>query len=228
MKLINPNSLAQTLDAIDDVLFFERSLSKSQKTEAAKWIASRQGLTGSYADMFAPTSKDFNKGVVLFTGEKVITRAGLSHVLGQESSRILKLLNVDSPAVEAALARANTGFCKFMKKNENAKLKHGMYCCAKCSSVFWRRLSAAPLDDSEQILKEGMKTLKSFRDGKGRWNKFPFYYTMLALYDIDLPEAQRELQYAAPVCERIVKRIKKVNKINKRRYMLAVKVLEKC
>jgi len=40
------------------------------------------------------------------------------------------------------------------------------------------------------------------RDGKGQWRRFPFWYTVLALSEMDVPEASRELKYAAPVLER--------------------------
>jgi hypothetical protein len=33
-----------------------------------------------------------------------------------------------------------------------------------------------------------------------------FYYTILALSEIDLPSARRELGYAAPACEWVLKR----------------------
>ena len=135
MKLINQNSLASTLDAVNEAFFYNRPLSKSERTQAAKWIASRQGLPGSYADMFAPTKKDYRNGLTLFTGEKITTRVGLSHILGQESCRILLLLNVTSADVKSALQRATAGFMEPMKQYIVAD--KGMYCCANCSCAFW-------------------------------------------------------------------------------------------
>ena len=110
MKLINQNSLASTLDSINDAFFYNQPLSKSERVQAAKWIASRQGLPGSYANMFAPTTKDFQAGLTLFTGEKITTRAGLSHILGQESCRVLLLLNVTSADVKSALEKETAGY----------------------------------------------------------------------------------------------------------------------
>ena len=226
MKLINQNSLALTLDAINEAFFYNQPLSKSEKAQVAGWIASRQGLPGSYANMFAPTAKDFQTGITLFTGEKVSTRAGLSHVLGQESCRILLLLNVTLKDVKSALQRATAGFMERLKLY--IVPDKGMYCCASCSCALWRRLSAGGIKNGERILSAGMRTLKSFRDGRGRWKRFPFYYTLLVLSGIELPGARKEMQYAAPACERLLKREAKTDKISKRRRSLAERILEKC
>ena len=226
MKLINQNSLASTLDAINEAFFYNQPLSKSEKAQAANWISSRQGLPGSYADMFAPTAKDFQSGLTLFTGEKITTRAGLSHILGQESCRTLLLLNVTSAEIKSALKRANAGFMKPMKQYIVAD--KGMYCCARCSCALWRCLSAGGIENGERILAAGIKTLKSFRDGRGRWKRFPFYYTLLVLNEIELPGARKEMQYAAPACERLLKRQTKRDKISKRRRILAERILENC
>ncbi len=226
MKLINQNSLASTLDSVNEAFFYNRPLSKSERVQAAKWIASRQGLPGSYANMFAPTKRDFRNGLTLFTGEKITTRAGLSHILGQESCRILLLLDVTSVDVKSALEKATTGFMERMKQYIMAD--KGMYCCASCSCELWRRLSAGGIKNGERILAAGIKTLKSFRDGRGRWKRFPFYYTLLVLNEIELPSARKEMRYAAPACERLLKRQTKRDKIGKRRRILAERILEKC
>jgi hypothetical protein len=226
MKLINHNSLALTLDAVNEAFFLNRPLSKSTRAQVSKWIASRQGLPGSYADMFAPTGKDFQNGLVLFTGEKISSRVGLSHILGQESGRILIFLGVKSEDIKMALERAAAGFMDRMKQYIIAK--KGTYCCATCSCAFWRHLSAGGLENGESILTAGIKTLRSFRDGKGRWKRFPFYYTLLTLNEIELPAARKEMLYVAPVCERLLKRKMKRDKINQRRYILAERILEKC
>jgi len=226
MKLINHNKLTSTIDAVNEAFFLKRSLSKSDRSQVAQWIASRQGMPGSYANMFAPTRGDFQNDLVLFTGEKVSSRVGLSHILGQESSRALILLNVESADVKLALEKANAGFMEYMKKY--LMPKEGTYCCATCSCALWRHLSVGGLKNGERILAAGIRTLKSLRDGKGRWNRFPFYYTLLILNEIELPSARKELQYSAQACERLLKRVKKRDRISKRRYILAERILQKC
>jgi len=226
VKLIDNNSLASTLDSVNEAFFYKQPLKKSERAQAAGWIASRQGLPGSYAGMFAPTGKDFRNGLVLFTGEKVSKRAGLSHILGQESCRTLLLLDVMSADVKKAMERAVAGFVPRMKQYIRAD--EGTYCCATCSCALWRHLSAGGLGNGERLLTNGIKTLRSFRDGKGRWKTFPFYYTLLVLNEIELPAAVKEMQYAAPACERLLKREIKRDKISKRRRILAERILERC
>ena len=226
MRLINHNSLASTIDSINEALFYKKSLSKSSAVEVAKWIASRQGIPGSYANMFAPTKKDFQNGLVLFTGEKVSTRAGISHILGQESCRALILLGIKSEDVHTSLKKATAGFIERMKLY--IEPDKGTYCCATCSCAFWRHLAAGGLINGRRLLAAGMKTLESFRDGKGRWKKFPFYYTLLVLSEIELPAARKEMQYAAPACKRVLKREIKKTKIDRRRRTLTEHILEMC
>ena len=59
MALLNARSLAATLDAVNDALFFGRRVPKADAARVARWLAGRQALPGSYADMFAPTAADF-------------------------------------------------------------------------------------------------------------------------------------------------------------------------
>jgi len=104
MKYIHQNSLAETIDSISEALFFGRDISRSEKEAAGKWLAARQGLPGSYANMFAPAKLDLQKGIRLFTGEQVYTRAGISHILGQETCRVLAKLNLKEKNIRKAWA----------------------------------------------------------------------------------------------------------------------------
>ena len=65
----------------------------------------------------------------------------------------------------------------------------------------WRNSLAGGLDRHEERLGGGARRLRSMRDGAHRWRKFPFWYTVLALSEIDNAEAKRELKYAAPALE---------------------------
>jgi len=73
VRLIHPNSLAATLDAVEEAFFLGRPLAAAQRQQVARWIAGLQGLPGSYAGMFAPGSRDWD-GVAVFTGETIATR----------------------------------------------------------------------------------------------------------------------------------------------------------
>ena len=75
MGLLHTRSLSGTLDAVNEALFFGKRIPKDESRRVAGWIAARQGLPGSYAGMFAPTSQDYAHGIRLFTGERISTRA---------------------------------------------------------------------------------------------------------------------------------------------------------
>jgi len=228
MRLVHRDSLAGTIDAVDEAFFLGRRLSKSAREQAAKWIAGRQGKPGSYADMFAPTETDFKRGARLFSGETIRTRAGTAHILGEEACRALILLDVSLAGVRQALGRASAGMMSRLRKAR--ELASGIYCCGRCSVALWRHLAAGGLETvgPERLLTAGMKTLKSHRQGGGRWRRFPFYYTLLALSEIELPSALREMRYAAPTCERFLRRPSRDDPIDRRRRLLAERVLAKC
>jgi hypothetical protein len=156
------------------------------------------------------------------------TRAGTAHILGEEACRALILLDVSLPGVRQALSRASAGMMARLGKAR--ELAAGTYCCGRCSVSLWRHLAAGGLKevDPERLLTAGMKTLKSHRQGNGRWKRFGFYYPLLALSEIELPSAVNEMRYAAPACERYLKRPPKDDQINQRRRLLAERILAKC
>jgi len=53
-----------------------------------------------------------------------------------------------------------------------------------------------------------MKALRDHRDGNGKWRRFTFFYTLLALSEIDMPEAVEELRYSAKISEKYLARTK--------------------
>ena len=60
MNLVRKESLALTLDGLNEAFFTDSDISNEEGLEAATFIASRHGLPGSYANMFAPFKKDFD------------------------------------------------------------------------------------------------------------------------------------------------------------------------
>ena len=56
--------------------------------------------------MFAPSNEDYTEGVRLFTGERISSRVGTGHILGEEACRALLLLDVGLGEVENALDQA--------------------------------------------------------------------------------------------------------------------------
>ena len=91
----------------------------------------------------------------------------------------------------------------------------------------WRHLIVGGFVGWEARLRAGVKLLSEHRDGSGKWRRFPFYYTLLALDELKFKPALTEMKYAAPVLERYLKRKHKPDKYNQRRVILAQKILEK-
>lgn len=214
VTLIYPDSLGETIDSINAALFESAALPRDASREAALWIADRQGLPGSYAGMFAPTGYDYAYGTRTFTGESVRSGAGTGHLLSEESCRALYQLHGGaSEIVQHALQRARQAIFKRIENSEapGKGASIGVYCCGTCSVALWRHLLASGEPSDLPRLENGLAELRRYRDGEGRWKRFPFYYTLLALLDMELPAARDELQYAGSVIERALRRLEKVD-----------------
>ena len=226
--LINRTSLSQTIDAINAADFDGRVLTATERSQLARWIAARQGLPGAYAGTFAGFPSERSKGIVLFTGER-ITSASARHILGEETSRALRLLEVRDRSVTRALEAADDGLmqCLARAANDPRNLNPGLYCCGKCSVGLWRNLLAGGLSRREERLQRGALHLRTVRDGEHGWRKFPFWYTVLALSELDTNEAKAELKYAAPALERAAARAKAPAGYARRRQELAARALSR-
>ena len=224
--LIDKSSLSQTVDAITAAHFDGRGLTAAERGQAARWIAARQGLPAAYAGTFAGFPSERARGIVLFTGER-ITSASARHILGEEASRALRQLRVRDPNVTRALEGADSGLMRCLERAaaDPRNGNPGLYCCGKCSVGLWRNLLAGGLDRRDERLRRGASHLRSVRDGEHQWRRFPFWYTVLALAEMDSAEARAELRYAAPALERAASRAVPSAVYARRRHELAVRTL---
>lgn len=228
MDLLDRASLASTVDAVSEALFSGVGIPVRQRVAVSGWIAGRQGLPGSYANTFAPTRKDAC-GFRLFTGELIRTRAGMSHVLGEEACRVLALLQVNRRPVQAALERALAGLAARLQAAEAQGTPPGFYCCGTCTAAYWRNLAVGRLPRSEARLRSGLAELKSLRDGCGKWRRFPFFHTCLALTEIEPDLAQAEVQYASAYWERNLERLsRREDDTSRRRTVVGQRLLARC
>jgi hypothetical protein len=224
--VINTTSLSQTVDAINAAQFDGRALAAAERSQVARWIAARQGLPGSYGGTFAGFPSERSKGIVLFTGERIAS-ASARHILGEEASRALRLLRVRDRGVTRALEAADDGLMRcLVRAAEDPRTRNpGLYCCGKCSVGLWRNLLAGGLDRREERLRRGALHLRSVRDGEQGWRKFPFWYTVLALSEMNSSEATAELKYASPALERVASRAVPSGVYAQRRRQLAAQTL---
>jgi hypothetical protein len=198
MTILDTMSLVNTLDHINALLLAGDNLVSETGLEIARWIATRQGERGAYRGMFAPTQLDFEQGIHVFTGEKLVY-ASARHIMGEEAARAVWLLGAHDPLVKAAYERAIAWM-------HEASYQDGTYCCGRCTLAFWRHYWVGAFDDKEDIIMRGLAVLKDHRLGDGKWSRFPFFYTIYTLLGIDLKPAREELIYSLPVMERVTKR----------------------
>jgi hypothetical protein len=91
----------------------------------------------------------------------------------------------------------------------------------------WRHISAGGLRGAEQWIEYGMKSLKAHRDGTGKWKRYPFFWVLAALSEIDSAAAKQEIKYAAKPAERYLLRTKGTTPTIIRRRIVIERVLDK-
>jgi hypothetical protein len=102
-----------------------------------------------------------------------------------------------------------------------------LFCCGPCTVSVWRLAGmGAPVCD-DAALDHLLSALRTHRDDSGAWRRFPFFYTLLALLELDNPKAAAELKYALPECERKRKGLKPGSVIAARRMALLDRVLSR-
>ena len=229
MKYLNKNSLFQTVDNVSEALFFDLKIGDNEKNEIVDFILKQQGKPKTYADTFAPTEIDLKQDLILFTGEKITTNAGRCHMIGEESSRILRLIGGQSEKVQIALNKADLGLLTRIHSGKNdPRYIHGTYCCKACTSSLWLNISSGGLKNDVSILDSGLKYLKNHRDHNGGWKGFPSNYILYVLNEIEITMTLNELKYAGSAIEKkLKKKISSETKYNLRRKEIYKRILNK-
>ncbi len=223
--MFQTNSLAHTIDALNEAIFFNRPLSNQDKKQAADFILGRQYPSGPHAGLFAPTDKDFAEGVFLFTGEKLHTQLGPRNILSAEAARAILLLGLPSSEMETSLERVQSKLLSSCFAADLCVVGE----CAHSGVGFMRYLAVGGSTEATQRLDAHIRIISQYRDGKGHWKRFPFHYTLLALSEIELPASLAELRYAAPALERSLKRQDGVEeRFLLRRQQLLERVMARC
>jgi hypothetical protein len=227
----NHGQLSHTIDQVNAAFFWCEKLTKAKRIKLAKSIVAAHRKPGAYANTFALSDEERKKGISLFTGERTFS-ASARHISGEEACRALRLLEVNDRRVKSALREATEGLQECLVRCQSVTGSRmggnpGIFCCGRCTVSLWRHIVAGGFDRREERLRAGVGRLKDFRDGKGRWAVFPFWYTLSALVEIDLPEALEEIRYAAPILERAVKRESPSDEFERRRCEISRRGLAK-
>ncbi len=196
---------------------------RAEVVELVQWLGQRQYKSGPHAGLFAPTQGDYKDGVRLFTGERLKTRLATRNVLSGEAARALVLFDLPLRETESILERLNFNMLQACYSRSCVIGE-----CAHSSVGLMRYLAMREVDDAEQRLQSHIQILSRQRNGKGRWKRFPFYYTLLALLEIGLPLARDEMRYTAPACERCLRRSPTDDVFYRRRRTIVQKVLGCC
>jgi hypothetical protein len=220
MTILDSTSLMKTVDNINERFLFGEAISQEEGLEASRWIATRQGEKGHYRSLFAPTPSDFEHGIRLFTGEKLVC-ASARHIMGQEAARAVWLLGMADPAVQKAYQRATS----WMHEDINFQ-QSGTYCCGRCTLAFWRHSWVGDFENKELHIVKGLAMMKDCRKQDGEWRSFPFFYAVYTLLDLDLEPALAELRYARPRMEKYLKNAR-TGSYSKRRINIIEKALDK-
>jgi len=229
MDYLDTNSLFRTVDNVSEALFFDFEIRDNEKTEIVDFILNQQGKPKTYADTFAPTEIDLKQDLILFTGEKIKTNAGRCHMIGEESSRILRLIDGESEKVQMALNKADLSLLSRINSGKNdPRYIHGTYCCKACTSSLWLNISSGGFKNDISLLDSGLKYLKNHRDDRGGWKGFPSNYILYVLNEIETDLILDELKYAGYAIERKLKRIiSSKSKYDIRKKEIYIRILDK-
>jgi hypothetical protein len=183
--ILDTNSLARTLRNLE-LTRLDKQRSSRQVRAALDWVVGRLGADGAYRGLFAPTELDVGDAQPAPTGERGCGTNCTRHILGEEATRALlawKRLD-DWPAHEILAAIRDRFNVKRIRRLP------GYFCCPACAVSRWRVMSAGRPEGWESILELGLQRLAAepIADN-GCWRRFPFYYTLLALSEMPLPEA---------------------------------------
>lgn len=229
MKYLDNNSLSKTIDNVSEAMLFGLEISENEKLEIADFIVDQHYRPDAYANTFAPTDRDLKQDLILFTGEKIKSRVGKCHIIGEEASRILRKLDLKIDKVQTALQQADDGLQNRINSYvQNERYEYGMYCCKTCSCSLWINMASGGLRSDTEFLVAGLDYLKQFRDSKRGWKGFPYFYTLFVLNEISPDLAMDEMIYISEAIEnRLKKKRANDNKYNTRRDYICSRILDK-
>jgi hypothetical protein len=190
------------LDSLEEaILLLDRSHRSGDDIDfeqVVEFIAGQQIRYGHDAGVFVESGNVSYPKTRLYTGERIQTLLAAKNIRTIESTRALVLSGSSSDIAQSSIALAdswleNQCFSDFCAVGE----------CRHSSIAFIRYLSVLRKTD---YLEKMISNLSKFRDGKGGWNGFPYFFTLLALVEIESPIVDAELNYALPFAEQRFKR----------------------
>ncbi len=237
MSFVDSGSLASTADRVNHAHLFGEKITKRDAKEATTWIVSRywQNIPERIRNSAKPdprwaavpksfnlTDADRRRKPKTFTGEP-LANAALRMVHNREAARALFVLGgvLGKTAPEALSLCASVRDTADQLEQQRAPL----FCCGPCTASVWRLASVEASVASDAALDHLLSALPKHRDQRGGWRRFPYFYTVLALSELDHPKAIAELRYVLPDAMHKRKALKPSDEIAARRIAILDRVL---
>jgi hypothetical protein len=153
--------------------------------------------------------------IQLYTGEHLYTLLGPRNNLKLDAARIL--IQNEVPFNQERLM---TWLDQDCFSNEYCYIGE----CAHSMMAYLRYLNV--INNQEEVSKI-IHCIHMQQDGKGRWSKFPFHYTLYTLLECGSEQAIAELKYAKPAIQRSLKKRSRMgNKYHDRKIQLMEQILQ--
>jgi hypothetical protein len=200
MMIVHPTSLSDTLDSAAEIIFNQKTILPSQRSDLAAMLTSRQIQSEPNSGYFLPFTSESGTQATLFTGEPLHNEFASHNIQLIEAARLLVLIAIDDPdsvrSIRLADRRMNMlCYSSFCAKGE----------CKSLTIAYMRYLIASKTEAAAIRLDQLLTKLAAYRDGKGKWQGFPFYYTLLMLSESKSHEAANEIEYSASFFNRLRK-----------------------
>ena len=201
------------LDSLEEaILLLERSYRSGDNIDleqVVEFIVGQQIRYGQDAGTFVEARNVSRSKVRVYTGERLQTYLAAKNILTISSVRALVLSGSSSEVVYSSILVAekwldNQCFSVFCATGE----------CRHSSVAFIRYLNAS---GKTERLNRMIAQLTKFRDTKGGWKGFPYFFTLLTLSEIESSIADDELKYALAFAEQRFKKSRIEEPYNTRR-----------
>ncbi|MFX1370122.1 MAG: hypothetical protein ACFFAY_16145 [Promethearchaeota archaeon] len=216
------DGLFEALDEFNDSVQNRKLLPDAYYDSLVEMICAKQLHSGELRGTFDPGQKRLREGIFLYTGERVRTKLATRSIVSLEAGRALAVAESLNASARSALANLNTWL-----ENQCFHDFCGSGECRYSTIAFLRYSASGAMKMGRGEIDSIIESLKTYRDGKGRWNGFPFYYTLLTLSELDTPAAGVELEYARPACERALKLTDATDLFSSRRKAILQKLLQR-
>jgi hypothetical protein len=207
-------------ESISEAYFYGTPITEDQRLQVARQLTTPHNyswLNNGFINHPGPKNRAQTR---LFSGELIRTNFAQRHLQLIETTRLFILLDVSTTSVEQFILRAKklmrsacyAGFCT---KGE----------CKALSIAYMRYLAVKATADAGERIRARLNQLSAHRDGNGKWDGFPYYYTLLMLSETVDALSRAELSYAAPRVEKLLARGKSSGPFAERRQTILVHAL---